>query len=114
MTQDEQQACRWSECDRQLATHTAELAHIREVFGLQTKLTERALELQAKEYERRMENLNNENGRILAAQSASVNLDVWRVEHKALEQRIEWLRNMVYMAGGGLMVIEFLIRYLGK
>lgn len=49
------------------------------IMSLENKLGERdrALLLQAEEYKRRMTDLNNENGRILAAQATSVSKDTW-------------------------------------
>ena len=42
-------------------------AHIREIIDIELKHRDRALENQAREYERRLEILNHENQRILAA-----------------------------------------------
>jgi hypothetical protein len=49
--------------------------HIREVLGLELKARDAALQLQALEYERRLQTLNHENARILEAASKSVSLE---------------------------------------
>lgn len=55
------------------------------------KLGERALRLQAKEYERRLETLNHENARILSAQDTYLRKDNYESGKKELEQRIDTL-----------------------
>ena len=113
MMHEEQERCHWADLDRQIAVIAAEVAHVREVMDLHISTTKDTLDRQASEYERRLSGLNNENERIQAIQKQSVSADLWRSEHRALETRIEWVRNLMYMVGGGLMVIEFLLRYLG-
>ena len=53
------------------------------------RLNERALRLQAKEYERRLETLNHENARILDAQSTYVRKDNFESAHKELGLRLD-------------------------
>jgi hypothetical protein len=49
-----------------------DVAHLREVLYLELHARDLALQIQAKEYERRLESLNHENARILAAGEKSV------------------------------------------
>jgi hypothetical protein len=114
MTHEEQERCHWADLDRQIAVIAADVAHLRDVLNIHISGTKDTLDRQAVEYERRLSGLNNENQRIQAIQKQSVSAELWRAEHRALEGKIEWVRNMVYAAGGGLMVVEFLLRYLGK
>jgi len=48
-----------------------------------------ALQLQAREYERRLEGLNHENARILAAQSDAIRKEVYDAGKKELEIRMD-------------------------
>jgi hypothetical protein len=49
--------------------------HIREVLAIELRHRDRALEVQAREYERRLNTLNHENERILAAAALSVSTE---------------------------------------
>jgi len=51
----------------------------------------RALRLQANEYERRLEDLNHENARILLAQETYLRQDVYNSAHKELSLRTDTL-----------------------
>ena len=48
-----------------------------------------ALELQAKEYARRLELLNHENARVLEASSKSVHRDVYNADYRGLNSRLD-------------------------
>lgn len=54
----------------------------------------RALKLQAKEYERRLNELNHENERILAAQNKAVSFERYEVEHRFIIEKLNILQEM--------------------
>lgn len=65
------------EFERTIERVSDRITHQKEMLDLQTKLTERALQLQAEEYERRLDHLNNEHKRAEEARSRTVSMDTY-------------------------------------
>jgi hypothetical protein len=69
----------------------AEIRHLREMMDLRFDAISKALELQAREYERRLGVLNHENERIVQIQAQGVSNEKFDGHVKAYE---EWKRNV--------------------
>ncbi len=69
--------------------HDARLAHLREVMDLRIQAADKALVMQAAEYQRRLDELNHAAQRLTAMQERFVSSDVYRVEHRALMDHME-------------------------
>lgn len=65
--------------------------HIREIIQIELRHRDIALKNQAREYERRLQILNNENARILAAGQRAVSLEKYEAEQHALT---EWRKSI--------------------
>lgn len=94
---------------------------IRERF----KGLERALKLQAREYERRLDGLNHEAQRVLESQQKSISVEkfdgvVGQIHskmdsyHKSNDDKVAELSKRVYYITGGIIVLEVLLRYILK
>lgn len=73
-----------------------------------------ALELQAREYQRRLDALNVEAERLRNVQSSYLPREVFDVSHALTEIKIDSLARLVWMCIGGLVVIEVLLRFIVK
>lgn len=69
-----------------------EIRWLKTLIDERDRSTQIALNLQAKEYERRLETLNHENARILEAQSKSVSLEKYELEIERLQQDLVTLQ----------------------
>ena len=61
---------------------------------------DKALALQAKEYERRLDNLNHEAERIKSFQSLSVSRELYDAQHKEVCNKLEYLQNIINKGQG--------------
>lgn len=61
-----------------------EIDHLREVMDLKFENSEKALRLQASEYERHLSNLNNEAKQLKEMQATYLPRELWNTEHKAI------------------------------
>jgi len=85
------------------------------------KLIEKARKIQAKEYERRLEALNGEARRILESQQKSISVEKFdgiigqlNTSMNSTNDKIAELSKRLYIIMGGLIVIEFLLKYIFK
>jgi hypothetical protein len=68
------------------------VTHLRELFDLRNREVDKALELQAKEIERRLENLNHEAERIAKSNEDHVSRDVYNQEVGQMRAELDRLR----------------------
>ena len=69
-----------------------EVAHLKELFDLRNREVDKALELQAKETERRLEGLNHEAARIAKSNEDHVSRDVYNQEVGQMRAELDRLR----------------------
>lgn len=82
-----------------------EIKAIREAIDLRFAATEKALELQAIEYDRRMTTLNHETSRM----SNYVPRETWETQHAAVTKDINNLQNFQANMAGRLTIIAAVI-----
>lgn len=93
-----------------------DLSHLRELFDLRLgemekrfvereDSREKALALQAEEYERRLDGLNNENERILDAQSKSVSLEKFEAEEDKTSKELNRIAALQNKMLGGIALL---------
>jgi hypothetical protein len=105
-------------CDRggdpcsRLVVQEERTERLREVLSVQLIQSREALALQAREYERRLHDLNGEADRLREMQGQFVKKDVYELGHREVTTRQEWLLKIVYLGLGALMMIEFALKYL--
>ena len=89
-----------------------EYVSFKEYFLALLKEREKALELQANEYQRRLKMLNNENARIAEAARASVPKGEYIIQMNVIDRRLSKLEEVAsfsagshntWIAGGGLL-----------
>jgi thiosulfate reductase cytochrome b subunit len=73
-----------------------------------------ALELQAKDYERRLSTLNAEVERLRELQTRFIPRDVYDTNHRDLINKYDALEKMVYIGVGAVAVIELALKFLIK
>jgi hypothetical protein len=71
-----------------------------------------ALRLQAAEYERRLDMLNGEAERLRQMQTTYVEKSVYEIAHKYLTEKIDAIQKIVWMAMGGLLLLEIALKYI--
>jgi len=87
-------------------------AHLRELLQTKIDSQEKALTLQAKEYERRLADLNHEAQRLRTMQETYVPREVYEVHIKEINQKIDLVQKMVFVGFGVILAIEFYFKYL--
>lgn len=65
---------------------------LREFIELKFDLLDTALKLQAKEYERRLEELNHEAARLKSSQSISVSREFFDAKHEDIQKQVDELK----------------------
>lgn len=83
-------------------------------IALQKTETEKALQIQVKELERRLENLNNEAARIKAMEVKYIQSDLFEAKYAAQAAKIENLSKLVYIGVGVVGILEVIIWLLLK
>jgi hypothetical protein len=95
------------------ATLEARIVRLETTVGLQDEAHQRALELQAREYDRRLNELNGEAARLLAAQQRSVTRELFDVKVAEIEKSLRPIPMIV--AGASLVaaaIAALLVRLL--
>ena len=95
-----------------LEEREANVAKLRELLDIKLAAQAMALELQAKETERRLGDLNHENARIKEAQSMSIERSVYLVQHESVVRDIALVTRMVWIGAGAVMALEVLLKYV--
>ena len=96
--------------DIESESQTPELIrHLREVFELRVKTAETALELQAKEYERRLDALNKEAERLREIQACYLPRDTCEVQYKNISDKIDYMQKPVYIGMGLILAFQFIL-----
>ena len=88
---------------------TTRLAVVEHALQLRMEAAEKALQLQATEYGRRLDYLNGEADRLRAMQSTYVPREVWDAEHKRLLNSIDILNSFRDTSTGRNSVLTFII-----
>ena len=102
-----------------LAVLAKELEHIREILSLK----EDALKLQAREYERRLDALNNEAVRLDKNNAEKVSVQTWEYGHRELNVKLDskfdifntrlvTVERNIWMATGGLATVWIVFKIL--
>jgi len=86
--------------------------HLKELMCLKIESNEKALELQAKEYERRLENLNHEAERLRSMASTYLPRELYEAKNKEIEIKIESLQKIVSIGIGVLLTLQFILHFL--
>lgn len=73
--------------------------------------TQKALELQATEYDRRLHDLNNEATRIRKIREETVSMELWRAQHERLEADIAELKDFKSRMEGKASQTSVLVAY---
>ncbi len=71
-----------------------------------------ALALQAREYERRLDILNNEADRLRDIQATYLPRELYEAGHRELTTKIESLQKMVFIGLGIILAVEALLRFI--
>lgn len=79
---------------------------------LQKSETDKALTIQVKELERRLESLNNEAGRIKAMETKYVQSDLYDAKYMAMVAKIEGLSKLLYIGIGIAGVLQIALAML--
>ena len=88
--------------------------HNREVIEVRMEEREKALVIQARLNEVHFESLNNVGKRLMEMQALNVHTEVYRVQHAALEQKVDVVTRMVWVGCGAVMALQFLLHYFVK
>lgn len=92
----------------------SELDHFKEITNLKFHQAEANLILQAKEYERRLEDLNGEAARLKLIQSLYLPRETFDATVKEYSSKLEALQKIVWVGIGVMMLAQFAIGYLIK
>ena len=76
--------------------------------------TNTALELQAKEYERRLNSLNGEAERLRYMQSTYMPREVYESKHNELTTKIEGVQKITFIGIGLVLAVEFFLQFVLK
>lgn len=87
------------------------LNHLKELMEMKLESNERALELQAKEYERRLADLNGEADRLRNMQSTYLPRELCDSKYNLLRNKVESLEKLVYVGLGGVLVLQMLLHF---
>jgi hypothetical protein len=86
--------------------------HLKEIMEMKFAATQIALDLQAKEYERRLADLNNEAARLHQMQTTYLPREIYEAHHRELENKIDALQRICFIGMGVLLTVEFLFRLM--
>lgn len=86
-----------------------EVNHLREINNIQAEASKQALQIQAKEYERRLTALNGEAERLREMQQTYVQKSVYEVEMQSAREARAELKEYQDKAEGRAQVISILI-----
>ena len=86
--------------------------HLREIVDIKFEENEKALKIQAQEYERRLEALNGEAERLRQMQTTYLPRELYSIEHKELVKKIDNLQMIVYVGMGILLTVQFVLRFV--
>jgi hypothetical protein len=78
----------------------------------QLKGAREALSLQAREYERRLQDLNGEAGRLQEMQQTYLEKNVYEIGHRYLTERLDSVTKLVYIGLGAVLAIELLLKFI--
>lgn len=103
----------------------SDLEHFKELHAEKMAGMQKALELQAREYERRLEGLNHEAARILESQQKSISVEKFdgavgqvntRIDsiQKSFDEKYAELSKRVYIITGMLVTVEILMKLFFK
>jgi len=90
------------------------LDHLREVLDLRLAAAERALDLQATVYDEHLDRLNHAAERLDTMQAKCVQTDVYRVQHAAIEAKIDMIQRLVFIGVGVVAALQFALHYFTK
>lgn len=85
------------------------IAVVERALELRIEALEKAIELQAAEYARRLNDLNHEAARILSAQQSSVNREVYTGEYRRIDERVNRLEARGDRAIGRYSILAVII-----
>ena len=84
--------------------------HLKELLEVKLESAEKALTLQAKEYERRLADLNGEAARLMEMQSKYLPRETYEIQHRELQSKIETNQKLIFIGMGIVLAIEFILR----
>lgn len=94
------------------------LVEIETTFKEKITAAEKALAMQAKEYERRLADLNHEADQLKSMQGTYVQKSIYEIQRTALEEKLEGKINqnsrLLYIGIGIVMALEFVLRVFVK
>jgi len=73
---------------------------------------EKALIMQAKEYDRRLSDLNHEAERLKIMQNTYVSQGVYEIKHQSLVDKIDGNSRLIFIGMGILLCLELLLRFM--
>jgi hypothetical protein len=88
-----------------------EQKHLKEVMFIQFNMMERARELQAKEYERRLEILNHEAGKLQVMKDTFITKEMYYQAHENLLQQVATVQKMSWVGVGIILALQFILRF---
>ena len=91
--------------------HEARFEHLREVLELRIASADRALALQSVEYQRRLDELNHAAERMAAMRATFVDVNVYRVQHAMLEQKVDTVTRLVFIGVGAVAALQLALHY---
>ena len=98
------------ERDSEIEVLKIELGHIRELMALRDK----AMELQAKEYERRLAMLNHEADQLKSMQINYMPREVAEKNYESLNARVGAVEKSLWRISGALAIVYIVIQFLQK
>lgn len=90
------------------------LDHLREIMDVKLEEREKALVIQTRLDELHFTALNNTAKRLMDMQKDNIQAEVYRVQHAALEAKVEVVTRMVWVGCGAVMALQFLLHYFVK
>ena len=90
--------------------HDIDIAILKEKI----KSAEKSLEIQAKEYERRLEILNHEAERLKSMQATYIRREMYDREHKYLEDKITSVTKVIWIAVGLFLAVEIYLKFFSN
>ena len=90
-----------------------EIVHLRELLEEKQKSTERALELQAKEYERRLHDLNDAAEEKKHLLSTLLPRETYEKDQLLLNLKVDTLQKILWIGVGICLVVEILFKVKG-
>jgi len=94
--------------------HEQRFAHLEHIMDLRIQAADKALIVQATEYQRRLAELNHAAERLLTAQEKFVNADIYRVQHAALETKVDIVMRLVFVGVGAVAALQVLLHFIVK